>query len=184
MSVTTTPASLKERLSHRRQALQRVHTFVIPVTGYEGMIAARYRGLYYEELREIGRANQNLDGTASGEIAIATDTLIAACQELLEDTGEKDDRNQPIYKSLGRRWDEDTVRELFGAEDIPIGTQPREALQWVLPTTQLMMHFAEYDTQMRSVTDDIDREISGESPANSEEISPGWQPQPPSVGSP
>jgi hypothetical protein len=173
------PTSLKERLSRRRQALQQHHVFVVPVRGYEGIVAGRYRQLSYHEIRHINRVNAHLDDTAEGDIATATDTLIMACDELLEDTGQKDDQGKPVYKALGMKWGERAVRELFGVDDIPVGTQPREALQWVLPVNQLMLHYRDYDVEMTNVLENIDRDMLGESEASTmeREISSDWQPQ-------
>lgn len=156
-------SSLQERLAARREQLQQERTFVLPVLGYEDVgLHARYRVLSYEELRKIGKRNEKLEGTTEGELAVAADTLINACVELIE---RNDDDS---YVGLGHRWTPAAVRELFGLDLAPDATA-REAVHAVLPGTQLMLHFNEYDGGLSDVAPEIAKEMAeGESEPSEE----------------
>lgn len=156
-------STLKERLAARREDLQHERDVVLPIPGYEDMLAGRYRVLSYRELRRIGKRNQGLEGTEDGELILAADTLIEACSELLE---VKDDG---AYASTGQRWNANGVRELFGA-DLPEGATARDAIFHVFPPTQteLMLHFNDYDEHLKQVVSEVDDKLVGESEARSE----------------
>lgn len=159
-------SSLQERIAARRAQREQERSFVIPVPGYEDVgLAARYKVLRYEELRDVGRGNEDLEGTSEGELAVFADTLIRACVELLE--RDKDGN----YASLGCRWTTSGVREHLGV-DLPEGATARQALFEVFngPSggTDLALHFQQYDSESSRTAVAIEKDLSGESVASSE----------------
>jgi hypothetical protein len=162
-------SSFQERMAARREYREQVHTFELPVLGYEDIgLYARYKVLPYEELRAIGKSNEKVAETVEGELAIAADTLIRACVGLLEKTGETAGR--PEYRELGCRWDPKGVREKLGVE--VVGDTARAAIFAVFngPSggNELSRHFLAYDAETEKVNTQIDEEQLGEFVGTSE----------------
>jgi hypothetical protein len=152
--------SLQERLRATRNALQEERTFVLGVQGYarDGLYA-RYRVLPYDELRRIGRRHRGLQGTTEGEIAVAAVTLANACVEVLEK-----DKESGEYKVVGNGWTPDVVADLFGAV-LPDGATSMNAVYEVFSgpsgTTNLMMHWQDYNEKVADTVSEIDEVIRG-----------------------
>src|ERR1700758_5533561 len=121
------PGSLRDRLAAKRQELMGERTFLLPIPGYDGIIAARYRPLSYEALRRIIRKNGSAadNATAESELATALDVLIQANVELVE----RDDEG--AYRTLDVRWSlPAAIADLFQIQ-APEGATARYILQEV-----------------------------------------------------
>ena len=161
LSVVASNGSLRDRLAAKRRELQQDRTFVLKVQGYETEgLYARYRVLPYETLRRVGENNKRLEGSPEGELAIAADTLNQACVELLER------REDGSYLSLECRWSDPKAWDLFGVE-LPEGATTRTAMYEIFTgpggSTNLMLHFKDYDEQLSNAMPEIDEAIRGNS---------------------
>jgi len=158
-------SSVQERLAARREQLQHDRFCELPVPGYEDILLARYRILGRTELKPIARNNAGQDEDEQ-ELCNALDTLIQACEDLLELKGSED--GKPVYESLGRKWTVATAREYFGVE-LPTDATARDALLAIFPPTQteLLAHFIAYDAELLTTAAEVDGAIQGNSEARS-----------------
>lgn len=140
----------------RRRQRAKERSFVLPVRGYEDVgLNARYRVLGYEELRDIDLRNKDLDGP-EGELARYADTLIEACEELLDGD-----------QGLGCKWSSTAavLREKLGV-DVPEGAGARDNVFAVFNGTgggnDLFLHWHEWDLEASKTVEEIDEEQAGE----------------------
>jgi hypothetical protein len=159
--------SLKARVQARRRELEQEHdsTFVLPIPGFEQLLAVEYRPLNYREMMKLeSRHSKNTD-EAESVLFIAVDKMIAACERLVEVTGNPDE-----YADTGYRWNVQGVRECFGCE-LPDGATARQAVLKVFSyeggEEDLILHSGEYETQRSTRRASVDRRVEGESEASS-----------------
>lgn len=156
----TGAGSLKDRLARRREELRAERKVVLPVTGYEDEgLYVRYKVLTYRQLRAIGKRLERVADTPEGELALAQDTLIYACETLLERLSDDED-GRPVYRELGMQWSSQTATELFG---VGATATAREALTAIFPEMDLIMHFREYDSEVTAIHPEVEKLLSGES---------------------
>lgn len=160
-ALASTNGSLRDRLAARRHELQQERTFILKVQGYEDLgLHARYRVLPYEALRRIGENNKRAEGSAEGELAVAAATLIQACVELLER------REDGSYLPLGYSWSVEAAHDLFEV-DLPDGALASNAMREIFAgpggSTNMMLHFRDYDEQLAQAMPEVDEAIRGNS---------------------
>lgn len=151
--------SLRSRLAARRNELREQRPFDLDVPGYRGVLRARYRVLDFPMIRNLGLRQENNTNRADAELKIAADTLVNACQCLLEVLPDGDVRETAF------KWSAETARDLFGigTDEVPDGATARVALFRIIPnSTALMLHYAEYDRRARGVDDDVAQDVEGE----------------------
>lgn len=158
----TTGGSLRDRIAQRRLELQQERSFVLPISGYEDLLAAHYRVMSYSEFRKIGRRHEAIANTTEGELTVFADTLINACLELLE-------IQDGDYVSTGKKWSVDAVRDLFGV-DLPSDATVRQAVRQALTDTDLALHYRAYDLKADSVGPGVEDAVVGEAVAVSAAI--------------
>lgn len=158
--------SLKDKVAARRRQLEQTNTITLPIPGYEDLLAARYKPLGFEPTMKIVERNEKL-GTADQVVANAADSLVVACEEILEIVGEDD--NGPIYQSTGHKWTTNGVREIFDV-DLPDGTTARDAILAAMPgpagvgdAMNLTLHYAAYTNAMGANNDTFRKALQGES---------------------
>ena len=155
-------ASVKGRLAARRKALREKKPFDLPVPGYEDSLVARYHALDYRVQRGIGIRQETNSDQADAEVKVAADTLVTACEDLLE-------KNEDgTLTSLGRRWTFDTARDYFdvGLGELPDGSTARDALLKIIDPIEVVIHYAAFDRRSRTAGEAVDREMRGESDAS------------------
>ncbi len=169
-------ASFKERLARRRRELEADTTFELKVPGYDDLWA-RCRALGAEEMRLIGLriegevAEMGLEpeeAQARGERLTAAESLSEACIELLEFKG-LNDQQRPIFESTGYRFTWQAARDLFGV-DLPEGVSARTAVEFIFPYPRdmlMLMMSSDYMERSLGFLPEIDKVLSGESPAAS-----------------
>lgn len=165
----TAPAgSLSERLTQIRKDRERKRGSIItiPVEGTDGLLAASYRRLSFEEKSDIAKRHDGIGTDGSDEVAAAADLLINACQDLLEVVG-KDADGKPEYRSLGKRWTTTTISELFGIE-LPENATVRQAMRDAFDSEDLMDHMLTYIRLANDLTKDDSGELPGESKPSAE----------------
>lgn len=154
--------SLQSLLAARRQVLeaQRAERMVLPIPGYEKLLAGRYRQLPFEEKAKIARRHEQIgeDGGESDEIAAAADLLINACEDLLQVTGVGED-GKPQYTSLGKKWIPADIAELFGVEAQPTA---RLTLMSVLDSDAIIQHLGDYHRASLAISAEGDEVVMGE----------------------
>lgn len=130
--------SLSQRVAQRRREREarRNEPIILPVPGYGDLFAVRYRRIKLAEIADIVERH-GTDADVSASIAM----LVAACEDILEVTGVKDD-GTPDYQSLGKKWSTRTIAELF-EEDFPPETTVRVAMG-VLDELELQRHAKAY----------------------------------------
>lgn len=162
-------SSLQERFARVREERSRSdeYTFELPVPGYEQIgLWARYRVLDYKELRQIGNdvALEKIKNDSEEELAEYATTIIRACVELLEKTGDDS------FQSLGYGWSADGIRKL-GA-DLPEGATARQAVFAVfngpMGGNHLFHHFREFSTRADEVGPALTEDVQGESEPSEE----------------
>lgn len=176
-------SSLKERFAAKLEQRLRENTYELPVPGFEDIgLWARYRPLSYEETRGIGLRNVKGEITPEAELAVYADTIIRACVELLEKTGE-DEKGTPQFQSLGGKWDAPTVRDKLGV-DLPGDATARQAVFAVFNGTRGGIDLAYHCQAVDAMADQVGESIAEELPGESEPGDPGLsrsepeQPQP------
>jgi hypothetical protein len=146
------PASLASRVATRRATLQAQSTTTLEVPGFEGILAATYRALSWKEMRSIGLRHERLSDEALQELYVAADTLILACEDVLEvlDGGER--------RSLGKRWGTALAQHL-GVE-LPENANPRTALFALFSRdTDVMTHYSSLVLWQERVTEKVDETV-------------------------
>ena len=166
--IANIPDSFKAGLSQRRKDLQANTTFDMPVPGYDDLaLWVRYRVLGFEDLKAIGlEIESETSDQTLGERLTASQTLVAACEDLLHYKG-RDSQSKPILASLGYQWGLSAARDLFEVE-LPEGVADREALLEIFPYPRdmlLVTHFNDYVEMGMSYLPSIDEVIQGESRA-------------------
>lgn len=155
--------SLSSRIAARRaeRDRKRKELLTIPVNGYEDLFAAIYRRLPFEERGDVAKKHPGIGDDTTDEVGAAADTLINACQDVLEVVG-KDEQGKPMYQSLGKRWTSSSIAELFELELAP-KTTARQAMLTAFDSDDLMDHFLEYVRQMGLIDAQDTEELPGES---------------------
>jgi hypothetical protein len=144
-------ASLRERVQARREALQAQQSITLDVPGYNGELRARYRLIDFREARRI---NERIDtlrdlDSATRELYIAADTLVIACEAVLDAEGHEFDPWSPeLAHSLGFP-DPQTARQAVFAVIF------RD--HWVI------QHAIEFETWVAGEVQAVTEELAGES---------------------
>src|SRR5438093_471439 len=125
--MTTTnvaPDSVLAQLRELRTQLQQERHIDVDVPGYQGVLRARYRPLSYERLRAIAERTRKAPGTEAGrELALAAESLIAACEVML--VRQNDGSYEPLeHGGTPVRYDEHLAEAL--AVTNPEGDGPIE----------------------------------------------------------
>lgn len=158
--------SLQALLAARRQELEakRAERMVLPVPGYEKLLAGRYRQLPFEERAKIARAHGSIEDDVAEEVAAAADLLMRACEDLLQINGTGED-GKPVYASLGKTWTSDAISELFGVEAQP---SARQTLLTVLDSDQIISLVGAYHSASVAISAEGDEAVQGEAEPSAE----------------
>ena len=99
--VDKNPGSLLEQLRTKREAIRRERRIILDIPGYGGTIAARYRPLSWDVLKDIGIKAEKSKHPKKELIAHA-DTIVRACEELYARRPEDPKRTLiPLSEVLG-----------------------------------------------------------------------------------
>lgn len=125
--------------ARREQRVARLAArFVLPVPGFEDLLACRYRPLSFEEKRAIALRHDRVGEDAEQEVAAAADLLVTACVEVL---AAEDGAMTPLSSG----WTAALVRDMFGlGDEAPEGATVRQALIAALGSDGVMECFGAY----------------------------------------
>ena len=145
--------SLEAAVQMRRAQLQAEESVSIPVPSWKGRLVATYRGVSWKELRSLIKD----DSEASiNETTTAANTLIAGCTDVffLESDGSTQSLGtwNEAWPHLGMPQGVTTARQ---ALMVPDGVFKRD--------TQLMAHFAAFQSWQQGMDEEVDEDLAGES---------------------
>ncbi len=148
-------STLAEKVQRRAQEIASERPIMLDVPGYEFLVA-QYHALDYKLIRKIMRRHEKRPDKAEAELFAAVDTLVTASDDILErtDSGE--------LRSLGYRWGVSVARELWHKDDAETARQAMLAIFSGSRDAQLVIHYGEYVDASRSITSDIEDELTGE----------------------
>lgn len=159
--------SLASRVAARREQIiaGRSAKFVLPIPGYTGLLAARYRPLSYEVKRKIQLRHEKIGEDAADEVAASADLLINACVEVLEVTGSGPDGE--TYETISQGWSAQVIASTF-ALDLEPTTTARTALIMALGSDDVMAHFGQYARASDQILAAAEEGAQGESEPSQE----------------
>lgn len=148
--------SLQARVAARReqQIAARARSFLVPLPGFEDLLAARYHPLGFEIKRQIQIRHEQIGSDPADEVAASADILIAACDEV---------RDAETGATLAAGWTAGVVRDVFGLTDLPESATVRQALIVALGADGVMAHFGGYHREANRILDASEEKALGES---------------------
>jgi hypothetical protein len=153
-AVPMAAGSLQDRLHQRRAELQSQESRDFDVPGYGGIIKARYHVLPWKQHRAIAARHEKERDVALREVYTAADTLINACDALIEVAADGTER------PLDYKWGVRAASELFGADGLDTA---RQGIIACFPQDGLLMaHFGEVMQWQQGATPEADRELEDE----------------------
>lgn len=161
MTEETTYGSLRDRIAQRERELAEGLPIVIPIPGYEDLLAVRYHALDYRTMYKIEARHEKNPHPEEGALFAAADKLIQGCDSILEI------ESDGVYKETGLKWGLQAARDLFG-RSLPDETRARAALLAIFRDEMLLVeHAAAYQRASEKARTQIGRTLEGESEASS-----------------
>lgn len=157
--------SLQQRIAQREREHEQApeHTIILPVPGFEDILAVQYRALSVREMFAIEtRVTKTIKDEYEQNLFGAADKLINACERIVEPTSDPD-----TFNDTGYQWGTKAARELFN-RTLPEPSTARQALLSIFREEEsLFAHFTAYEEQRAAVRKRLDSDLAGESAASS-----------------
>jgi hypothetical protein len=121
-SVALDASSLQERVKASRQAREQAKVVTVPIPGYTGVLAGRYRRPAWRRRREIAEGASGEGSPVDQELCVAADYLQASCEGI---DATVDGETHDLAMGLGN--------ELAAWLGLSVGENDRQAVFLIIP---------------------------------------------------